>query len=168
MARRSTTLFVCGALLLAAAPAAAGPTASVADIKAAYLLKFGPFIEWKQDAPAPSFPICVVGENEVSKELDREAAGQKVNDAPVEIRHLSSGQAAAGCRILYFAQQAADNNFPSVLTVTDTGETPRGVISFVIEHNHVRFDVNVQAASKAGLAISAKLLGLAHAVEGAP
>lgn len=168
MTRRWAPLFACAVLLLAAAPAIAAPTASVADIKAAYLLKFGPFVEWKQQAPSSSFPICVVGENDVSKELDRAAAGQKVNDAPVEIRHLSPGQAATGCRILYFAKQTSGDNYPSILTVTDTGETPRGIISFVIEHNHVRFDVNVQAAAKVGLAISAKLLGLAHAVEGGP
>lgn len=39
-----------------------------------------------------------------------------------------------------------------------------GVISFVIEANHVRFDIDDAEAGQDGLVISSKLLGLAHAV----
>ena len=39
------------------------------------------------------------------------------------------------------------------------------MISFVIEDNHVRFDIDDAMAAEGGLAISSKLLGLAHAVK---
>ncbi len=55
-----------------------------------------------------------------------------------------------------------------VLTV---GETDRfaqsgGMINFVLEENRVRFEINVEAADRAGLKISSKLLELAHVVAG--
>ena len=54
-----------------------------------------------------------------------------------------------------------------VLTVTDEATHPadRGIVSFVIDANHVRFDIDKAAAAQSGLVISSKLLGLAHNVK---
>jgi hypothetical protein len=52
-----------------------------------------------------------------------------------------------------------------VVTVTDSGLKARGVISFLIEANHVRFDIDAATAAQGGVAISSKLLSLAHAVK---
>ena len=43
-----------------------------------------------------------------------------------------------------------------------------GAIGFCTEDNKIRFEVNLDAAGKAGLKISAKLLALAKTVLGAP
>ncbi len=50
------------------------------------------------------------------------------------------------------------------MTVTDSNPAAHGIISFVIVANHVRFDIDEAAAEAAGIQISSKLLGLAHAV----
>jgi hypothetical protein len=55
-----------------------------------------------------------------------------------------------------------------VLTVSDA---PRfaargGMIEFVREGEHVRFTVNVDAAKRAGLSISSRLLRVARGIEG--
>jgi hypothetical protein len=39
-----------------------------------------------------------------------------------------------------------------------------GIIQFSMEDQHVRFDINLEAASRAGLKISSKLLALAQIV----
>jgi hypothetical protein len=52
-----------------------------------------------------------------------------------------------------------------VVTVTDSGLKARGVISFLIDANHVRFDIDNGAAARNGIVISSKLLSLAHAVK---
>ena len=54
-----------------------------------------------------------------------------------------------------------------VLTVTDQVMHPgdRGIISFVVADNHVRFDIDDAAAAHAGIVISSKLLALAHSVK---
>ena len=53
-----------------------------------------------------------------------------------------------------------------VLTVTDSQDNggPKGIINFVIEEGHVRFEINDATASANGLTISSKLLSLAVAV----
>jgi hypothetical protein len=40
-----------------------------------------------------------------------------------------------------------------------------GMIQFSLEDQHVRFDINLSAASRAGLKISSKLLALAQIVK---
>jgi hypothetical protein len=52
-----------------------------------------------------------------------------------------------------------------VVTVTDSGLKAHGMISFVIEANHVRFDIDDASAAQGGVVISSKLLSLAHAVK---
>ena len=52
-----------------------------------------------------------------------------------------------------------------VVTVTDSGIASRGVISFVVASNRVRFDIDDALASQGGLIISSKLLGLARTVK---
>jgi len=53
-----------------------------------------------------------------------------------------------------------------MLTVGEGDDFPAagGVIGLVIEDNKVRFDVNLEAAERAGLKISSKLLKLARNV----
>ena len=59
------------------------------------------------------------------------------------------------------------------LPILTVGEADRfaedgGAIGFCTEDNKIRFEVNLDAAGKAGLKISAKLLALAKTVLGAP
>jgi len=47
------------------------------------------------------------------------------------------------------------------LTVSDKSALPGGIISFVIQDNKVRFEIDAEAAERAGLKLSSKLLALA-------
>jgi len=57
-----------------------------------------------------------------------------------------------------------------VLTVSDGANTGAGtsIVSFVVQDNRVRFDIDDAAAAANGLAISSKLLSLARAVRPRP
>jgi len=57
-----------------------------------------------------------------------------------------------------------------ILTVGEADQFAKngGAIGFCTEDNKIRFEVNLDAAGKAGLRISAKLLALAKTVLGAP
>jgi hypothetical protein len=91
------------------------------------------------------------------------------------VRHLDVPDAA--CRMVFLS--AADPALAAqvlealkgkpVVTVADSGlalsgRDLRGVISFAIEANHVRFDIDAGAADQDGLVISSKLLALARNV----
>jgi YfiR/HmsC-like len=146
-------------------------------VKAAYLPKFVPFISWPEgtfsSATAP-VNICVLGPDPFAGKLDQEAGSLKAGDRPVAVRHLGEPDPQASCQLLFMG---ADDD-PAlvegtldamkgrpVVTVTDSGLKARGVISFIIETNHVRFDIDDAGAAQDGLVISSKLLGLAHAVK---
>lgn len=143
-------------------------------VKAAYLVKIAPFIEWPEGAFASQtapLNLCVLGEDPFGPILDRAAAGQQDNGHPIEVRRVQAPDAS--CQILYW-RKSADRE-PSVaalqgkpvVTVTDGAPPGRaGIVNFVIQQNHVRFEIDAGAANAAGLKISSKLLQLASNVRG--
>jgi hypothetical protein len=148
-------------------------------VKAAYLVKFIPFIEWPDNAFVPGAPltICILGGDPFGAVLDKAAAGQRLGDHALEVRRLPVMDPAQACQILFTADgQTAIEMVDAVktkpvVTITDSGMRAHGIISFLVADNHVRFDIDDAAAQQAGLAISSKLLDLAHAVRrrsGAP
>jgi hypothetical protein len=144
-------------------------------VKAAYLPKFIPFIRWPDSAfAAPGAPvtICLLGDDPFGPRLDQ-AVRATAGERPVELRRLTEPN-VEGCHLIFVAAStdggvvqrtlAAARGRP-VVTVTDSGSGPRGIISFVIQANHVRFDIDDALAAQGGLAISSKLLGLARTVK---
>ena len=144
-------------------------------VKAAYLPKFIPFITWPDSAfasPTAPLTICVMGQNRFEDRLDKAAAEAHSGEHHVQVRHLAAPE--PGCQLVFLtagtdpalvqAALEAAHGHP-VVTVVDSGLKARGVISFVIQDNHVRFDIDDALAADSGLSISSKLLGLAHAVK---
>jgi hypothetical protein len=153
-----------------------GDTSLEYAVKAAYLPKFVPFITWPEgtfaSATAP-VNICVLGADPFGGKLDQQAGQVKAGERPVTVRHLAGPDPEASCQLLFLG----DGDDPAlvssaldamkgrpVVTVTDSGLKAHGVIGFVIEANHVRFDIDDAQAMQDGLTISSKLLALAHAV----
>ena len=144
-------------------------------VKAAYLPKFIPFITWPESAfatPDAPFTICVLGHDRFEGRLEKAAADAPNGDHPVQVRHLTASE--PGCQLVFLfagtdpavAQEILDGaRGRPVVTVTDSGLKAHGVISFVIQDNHVRFDIDDTLAAEGGLVISSKLLGLARAVK---
>lgn len=143
-------------------------------VKAAYLYKFSPFVEWPSAAfatPTSAFGLCVVGEDPFGSLLDQVVAGQHVGNRPILVRRMMAAPAPGMCQIMYVSGASAAlaglalnavRGTP-VLTVTDmpASEGPRGVINLIVADNRVRFDIDEAAARVNGLAISSKLLSLA-------
>lgn len=144
------------------------------DVKSAYLYRFGLFVEWPSSAfAAPTSPLnlCLVGEGPIGPILETTAGKQRVQEREVLVRRLKTAGRDSGCHILYLQEldpQAAGQLLAAVrgspvLTVTDarTGAAAKGIISFVLRDNRMRFDIDDEAAAQNGLAISSKLLSLA-------
>jgi hypothetical protein len=171
-------------LLALAWPAAAAQSLAAAEsleyaVKATFLYKFASFVEWPQaafeSANAP-VTICVIGSDPVALLIDHAASGQSVGERALAVRHPQNLSAVSGCQILYIATPAlaadaqnAVRGMP-VLTVSDGANTGAGtsIVSFVVQDNRVRFDIDDAAAAANGLAISSKLLSLARAVRPRP
>jgi hypothetical protein len=144
-------------------------------VKAAYLYKFAPFVDWPAAAAAHAagapFTICVIGADPFGPVLDRAVAGQKVGDRPIAVRRLAAAAHDSPCDIAFLggsrAQSVKDEltvlHGAPVLTITDGGTAP-GVVDFALTQGRVRFRVDDQAAAEDGLTISSKLLSLAVSV----
>jgi len=175
--RRLLSAAILAALVLAIPESLDAQEALEYAVKAAYLVKIAPFIEWPDGAfasPTAPLNVCVLSPDPFGPILDRAAAGQQDNGHPIDVRRVQAPDPS--CQILYW--RAPTDQEPSfvqalkgkpVVTVTDGAPQDRaGIVNFVIENNHVRFEINAGAANAAGLRISSKLLQLATAVRGEP
>jgi hypothetical protein len=87
------------------------------------------------------------------------------------IKEFKSVDEAIQCHILFVSASMKDSlpeifdklHNTSILTVGDTDQfiASGGMIKFVIEDSKVHFQINDEAAKKAGLKISSKLLSFA-------
>lgn len=150
-------------------------------VKAGFLFHFAQFVEWPDgafhDAKSP-LAYCTTGFDPFRGELDATLRGKVVGGRPVEVRHLKQAQDAQGCHILFIGedqklQVAAAVTFLNSAPVLLVGESEGfvkagGMIGFSVEDSKVKFEVNLEAAQKAGLKINARLLTLAKTVIGGP
>lgn len=167
---------VLAALIVAFAPAAARAADESVEyaVKAAFLYKFGFFVEWPAAAfasPASPFRLCILGDDPFGPTLDKAVGGQQIGSRPVEVRRLKTAGRDSGCHILYIGASEAPRlaqiiealRGTGVLTVSD-GRLPgtaTGIIHFQVKDDRVRFDIDDEAAAQNGLAISSKLMSLA-------
>jgi len=145
-------------------------------VKAAYIPKFIPFITWPEAAFAsPSSPvtICVLGSDPFGGKLEQAAGELKSGERAIAVRYLPAPDSSGACQLLFLGKEdetAAEETLDAVkgkpvVTVTDSGLKAHGMISFVIEADQVRFDIDEASAAQGGVVISSKLLSLAHAVK---
>ena len=156
------------------APAATAQEPLDLAVKATYLYKLAPFVDWPQGAfagPDSPFDLCVIGDDPFGPILDRAVAGQRVGAHPIIVHRLPTAAARSGCE-LAFVEGSKDQTVREalrqlsgspVLTVTDN-QASRGIVDFITEDGRVRFRIDDQAASENGLTISSKLLSLAISV----
>jgi hypothetical protein len=145
-------------------------------VKAVFLYNFAKFVEWPS-VPAEAgqpFTICVVGEDPFGDTLDQAILGKSINGRALMARRVRRAGDARTCQIAFISASEGKRlraildglNGASVLTVGETEGFAEqgGVINFRLEEDRVRFEINVDAAQRAGLKMSAKLLGLARIV----
>lgn len=146
-------------------------------VKAAFLYNFAKFVEWPAQAfKTPSDPIAigVLGKDPFGDALTAATAGKTLGSRGFQVREVGDAQQAAACQILFISSSERKRFGPlleqiaglGILTVgeTDNFAAEGGVINFKIEGGTVRLQINVEAARKQQLRISAKLLSLAEIV----
>lgn len=147
-------------------------------VKAAFLSKFGGFVEWPAgvlDRPGEPLVIGVAGSEAVAADLEQIAALQTPGGRALVMRRVRDEDSAAGLHILFIGAArdarvrdlaAASRGPVLVVTEQDDGLRLGGMLNFVVEQGRVRFTASVPAAQARGLRLSARLLAVAQAVEG--
>jgi hypothetical protein len=166
-----------GALLAAASALGQGERASEAQVKAAFLYKFGGFIEWPAAAFSradSAFVIGVLGAEGAAAELGRVVAGRNIQGRSVAVQKLKRGDSLAGLHLLFVGQSesgrlaevlaAAKGQPLLIVTETEDALTKGSMINFITVEDKVRFDVALPQAERGHLKISARLLAVARKV----
>jgi hypothetical protein len=142
------------------------------QMKAAYLYNFAKFVEWPPAAlPTTNSPIIigVLGDDPFDGFLDSTVQHKTIDGHPLAIRRLKTAAEAKTCHVL-FISSSEKKNWPeisaalagaSVLTVSENWDhftAQGGMILLFMEGKRIYFEINNDAARKAGLKISSKLL----------
>ena len=174
-------VLLAGVLAPLAPPARAQPVAGTVTaagseerVKAAYLFRVLNYVEFPphsgERAAAP-YVVGVLEDEIVADDLAQQVAGKQVNGREVSVRRLAEGSALGGLDVLFIGRSQR-TRLPAilkqlrsapVLTVTETADALEqgSIMNFRIVDGHVRFEISLPAADKAGIRLSSRLLALA-------
>ena len=149
------------------------------QVKAAFLFHFAQFVEWPEQAfnnASGPLTYCTVGDDPFQGILDASLRGKTLGTHPLRVQHFQHRQEIQGCQVLFIGTGErkllpsilADVKENFVLTVGESEDFVQegGMIGFKLEESKIRFDINLEAAQKAKLRISSRLLALAKNVIG--
>ena len=163
-------------------------SASEYQLKAVFLYNFAKFVEWPSesfaDARAPII-LGILGKDPFGTTIDQIIKSKTVKDRKLTIKRFEKikdlrasfagkREKGAACHILFISSSEEEYlakileilKASSVLTVGEMEKfTQRGgMIIFTVKENKIRFEINLDAAKRAELKISSKLLKLAKIV----
>jgi hypothetical protein len=176
----ATTVIALAATVMSATGIAAGSGADVAsdvDVKAALIFNFAKFAEWP--ALPSGFPIvaCIVGDDAIAATFANTVRGQNISGHKLDVRRPQESAAWRPCHLLFIADAETRRSAAAlsgiktlpILTVSDGKgfAEANGIIELFVEGGRMRFAINVDAAERAGLHLSSRLLGVAKIVRSA-
>ena len=150
------------------------------EIKAAFLYNFIKFTEWpaqalgKQEEP---FVIGVLGRDPFGAALDKLIEGETIHSKSIVARRFPRMDEAAANSHVLFISSSEESQLPTILRLVDrqgvltvseieSFAQRGGVINLKKENNKIVFEINIEAAKRAGLTMNAQLLKLAKIVKG--
>jgi hypothetical protein len=154
--------------------AQAGPpelTQTEYHIKAGLIYNFAKLVEWPTNAFATAqtpITIGVLGEDPFGPLLDNTVKDRKIGERPIAIKRFSAVNQVHGCHVL-FISPSEKARLPDILaalgdkSILTVGEDEHfrqlgGIIQFLDRDDTIQFAINTNAARRASLQISSKLL----------
>ncbi|HEX3880933.1 MAG TPA: YfiR family protein [Bryobacteraceae bacterium] len=160
-------------MALALIASATAQSASEYDLKAAFLFNFTRFVDWPSSPDGGAFCIAVVGSDPFLGKLENAVSGRAAANRSIVIKHMKNGQLTAPCEVIFFSGTDLAKiraTLASIHTPTLTvGEVPSfahsgGIVEFSVEAHKLKLTINLDAAQRAHLQISSKLLQLASVI----
>lgn len=168
---------LCGVLLLRPDGGACETvTGSEYDVKIGFIYNFANFVAWPAEAfeKSPEELILCFASDTPSADVLYKLDGKCIKGRTIKVVAYRDGTCLEESHILFLATQ--DKTFiqkvlapavsRSILTIGEVEGFTRmgGIINFFTESNRLRFQVNIDAARRAGLKLSSQLLGSAQIV----
>ncbi|MBI3777246.1 MAG: YfiR family protein [Gammaproteobacteria bacterium] len=142
------------------------------QVKTSYLYNFIQFVAWPEDAlnTGSKFNLCVLAGEEYGTTLTDLAAGQ-IDGHEIAVHRFDqfAGTDGLNCHLLFISREKftlVPKDFNGERGMLTIGDMPGflehgGIINLVEVRGKIRFQINQQAAQRAGLTMSSKLLDLA-------
>ncbi|CAN5467683.1 hypothetical protein BH11PSE11_BH11PSE11_04410 [soil metagenome] len=147
------------------------------QIKAAYLYKFGRFIEWPPATfarPGSTVRIGILGADPVADDLSRIVVNRTINDLPVTVLKMRRDDQPADFHMIFISNQEAGRlgeilaavRGQPILIITESNESfsAGSMINLVTIDGKLRFDVALNAVEAGHLKLSALMLAAANRV----
>jgi hypothetical protein len=151
--------------------------ATAPALKAAFLYNFAKFAQWPVEVLAlkQTLSLCVVGDSAVAEALEQTIKGQGIDSHPLTVEIVKADGPIHGCHLLYVSgldrkqagQLLSSMKNSAAFTVSDGERFAQmgGVAQLIPDSNRLRFAINPEAARRARLRISSKLLTVAQIVK---
>jgi hypothetical protein len=148
------------------------------QLKAAFVSKFPEFTEWPESAlnGRNSIDLCVTRPNPFGAALAELIEGERLRGRLLRTRTVDEPSDVGTCQLLFIsaapaAARRAMLARAAMLPLLTVGDYPGfldegGMVHLRLVDGRVRFDVNVDAAERAGVRLHSQLLRLALSVRG--
>lgn len=145
-------------------------------LRAAFLYNFAKFTEWPPDSlPTGPLMLCVIDDSAVEGALSELVGNSTINGRTVTISRNASGARLRACHLLYVGEATPGRAAAileellgaPVLTVSNGDDFTRlgGIVGLFVEEGRMRFAINQDAAQRAGVRLSSRLLQLARIIK---
>jgi hypothetical protein len=149
--------------------------ASAEALKAEVVYRMLMFVNWplEREAPGRGLRICTLADGRLDAALQA-LQGRSIRQLTVDVRRIARSDQVADCQLLYLAAPTPALRpvlaEAPVLVVSDAPAMldQGAMINLQVEDGRIVFDVELDAARRAGLDISTKLLRLARFVRRQP
>jgi hypothetical protein len=157
-------------------PAYAAATYPEDAVKAVFLYRFAGYVTWPPStANSSQFTIAILGADNVAEQLKALLPEHPIQGRPARVETIQGLGQLGDAQMLYIGQGAAGKlsvfiealKDRPVLIVTDQpGALEQGsTFNFLIDQQHVRFEISTAAAKRSGLQIGSGLLAVAERVK---
>ncbi len=145
-------------------------------IKAAFIFNFTQFVNWPEQSlgpPGSPFVIGILGEDPFEGYLQEIIKGESVKGHPLVIRHFKNVEDVKSCHVLFIDIKGNDDAIlkklegRNILTISEEEKFAHdgGMVRIYTKQNKIQIQINPEAANKASLTISSKLLKLVEIVK---
>lgn len=154
-----------------------GDLLAVRKVKSAYLYNFLKYIEFKNRTEKQndtSFLVCVLGVSPFGATLEM-MNGKKARNKTVQVKQMFDLANTKECDIIYVSRSKRLELTPvlsalskrPILTVSDIESFTQkgGIVRFVTKNEKIGIEINLTAAKRSGIKISALLLEIAEVIE---